>query len=227
MDWDLPCIGDRRNTTLSTGWSNPMVNSMSKTTPHHTGHKNSGKEVSGRHSEQKHPLKRHHPGVIENNSAKACSQAPLKPLPGSHYLNESVLPTAIKPWVPLIKKTDKASGVPSGMLAAIIQKESEGKADAKNGSAQGLAQIKKNTFRDVAKRNCIQGNISDLKVNLKVSAIYFRELYEKHGNWNNALGFYKAGYKGANPRTQNPETKNYIKTVMGNFWKYSAKPQAK
>jgi soluble lytic murein transglycosylase-like protein len=183
--------------------------------------------MPGRHTEQQHPLKRRHPGGTEKDDAKGCPKSPLKPLPGSHYLNESVLPTSIKPWVPLIKKTDKASGVPSGMLAAIILKESEGKADAKNGSAQGLAQIKKNTFQDVAKRNCIQGNISDPKVNLKVSAIYFRELYEKHGNWSNALGFYKAGYKGANPQTQNPETKNYIKTVIRNFWKYSAKPQTK
>jgi soluble lytic murein transglycosylase-like protein len=168
------------------------------------------------------------PAKPRGSNAPECPKTPMKPLRGSHYLNEKALPESVAKWVPEIKQAAKEFGVPPAALAAILRKESGGKqAAASEKGALGLTQILPKTFKDVAKRNCIQGDVRNPKANLRASAAYLRELNRKFdGDWDKTLGFYNGGKRGIKPQTRTGQTKNYVPDVRARFWQYMAKPKA-
>ncbi|HEY9688267.1 MAG TPA: lytic transglycosylase domain-containing protein [Coleofasciculaceae cyanobacterium] len=231
-----------------------MVKSMMGTNPNNAGHETFATVAAGKHSKKPHfplltfpegektdlfELSNQRPKIVfhpsekpklssgpDQTGTKECPKTPLQPLQGSHYLNEKALPDHVKPWVPHIKEAAKEFGVHPAALAAILRKESKGDpAAVSEKGARGLTQIMPPTFKDVAKRNCIQGDIHDPKTNLRASAAYLRELNKKfEGDWDKTLGFYNGGYKGINQQTRGTQTKNYVPDVISRFWQYMAKP---
>lgn len=83
------------------------------------------------------------------------------------------------------------SGIPSDILAALVQKESRGNPIAYGGAGEiGLAQIKQGT----ASQYGFDGaNLWDPQTNLNVSGGILSALYKQFGNWRDALAGYNAG----------------------------------
>lgn len=109
-----------------------------------------------------------------------------------------------------------ANGVPVGLFQGLVQQESSYNAYAVSPvGAYGLAQLMPGTARDLGV------NPYDPQSNLNGGAKYLRQMFDRYGNWDDALGAYNAGpgrwdKVKAGTSSIPDETSNYI-TRVGAF----------
>lgn len=110
-----------------------------------------------------------------------------------------------------VRTRESQYGIPSGLLYALIKKESSFCQSARSrAGAVGLGQLLPSTAR-------LMGvNPYDAKDNIRGSAMYLSQQYRKFGSWDLALAAYNAGpgnvsrYGGIPPFR---ETQHYVLTV--------------
>ncbi len=106
-------------------------------------------------------------------------------------------------------------GVPSGLIHAVIQKESGYDPGARsNRNARGLMQLTPGTARFVGVGN--SDSLYDPQTNINAGAAYLKYLMRTHGTFDHVLAAYNAGpgnvrkYKGVPPFS---ETRRYVSDV--------------
>lgn len=116
----------------------------------------------------------------------------------------------------IIAEASKASGLPIGLIDAVIRTESgyRPKAISKAG-AIGLMQLLPGTARDMGVKDAF-----DPRQNVLGGAKYLRKLYDMFGNLRLAVAAYNAGPMAVKQAGKVPayrETLRYVDTVLGRF----------
>lgn len=120
---------------------------------------------------------------------------------------------AIAQYKDMATSAANSAGVPVGLFLGLVQQESSWNAHAVSPvGAYGLAQLMPGTANELGV------NPYDPQSNLNGGARYLRQMYDKFGNWKDALGAYNAGPNGwgkvlAGTRNAPAETTNYIQRV--------------
>jgi anti-sigma regulatory factor (Ser/Thr protein kinase) len=113
-----------------------------------------------------------------------------------------------EPWLPIVNTAEQENGIPSGLFANMIHNESRFNPNAKSSKgAVGIAQIMPNIHPDV--------NPRDPVASIKYGAKYLRQLYDRFGNWGDAVAAYNAGPTNISKGVVPSATKKYKEDVMG------------
>ena len=120
---------------------------------------------------------------------------------------------------PIIADASRRFGVPENRIRAVMGVESGGRADAVSPKgAAGLMQVMAPTYADLAKRHGFGPDRFDPTNNIMAGTAYLGEMYERFGNWDEALGAYNAGpgrmrQVKAGQRGMPAETRAYVPAV--------------
>jgi hypothetical protein len=109
----------------------------------------------------------------------------------------------------VISEASQDTGVPERLLAAVIAQESgfNPRAQSKVG-AKGLMQLMDGTAKELG-----VSDPYDVRQNIGAGAMYLRQMLDRfHGNVAHALAAYNAGPNG---NFENPETQNYVRSILG------------
>lgn len=115
----------------------------------------------------------------------------------------------------MIASAAQAAGVPVGLYTGLVQQESNFNANAvSSAGAIGYSQLMPGTALDLG------ANAYDPQSNLNGGAKYLKQMYDKFGNWGDAVAAYNAGPAGWSAvlkGTKNvpAETAAYVPAVMG------------
>lgn len=92
------------------------------------------------------------------------------------------------PWIALIARVSQESGVPAGVMRALIAVESDGNVAIPNGSSgqQGLAQI----TPEMAGLVQVGGDLQQPDTNLTAASRYLTAAYARWGTWDLAVASY-------------------------------------
>jgi hypothetical protein len=94
-------------------------------------------------------------------------------------------------YLPLINQVSGTTGVPSSILAALVQQESSYNPNAVGSSGEiGLTQISPSLAQSMGLSS---SQLLDPLTNLQAGASYLASLFGKFGNWSQALQAYNAG----------------------------------
>lgn len=85
------------------------------------------------------------------------------------------------PWSPMVREASLRFGIPETVIQAVIRHESGGRADARNGSAVGLMQVTRDTYRGMSGRHGLGRNPADPRDNILAGTAYLRTLYDRFG----------------------------------------------
>lgn len=117
-------------------------------------------------------------------------------------------------YLPAAKEAARRHGVPEELFARLVQQESGWNPGAVSPKgATGLAQLMPDTARLVGV------DPHDPNANLDGGARYLRMMYNRFGNWRDALAAYNAGPEAVEKHGGVPpyaETQNYVKVILGN-----------
>ena len=103
-------------------------------------------------------------------------------------------------WAPQINAASQATGVPPGILHAVMKQESGGNAQAKSpAGALGLMQLMPGTAQGLGV------DPSDPAQNVMGGAKYLAQMKAHFGDWDSALAAYNAGPGALAPSKQNPK----------------------
>lgn len=92
-------------------------------------------------------------------------------------------------WGPVVDAASRQTGVPAGIIEAVIHAESSGNPGATSPvGAQGLMQLMPGTAHGLGVKDAY-----DPYQNILGGAKYLRQLYSKFGNWRDAVAAYNAG----------------------------------
>jgi hypothetical protein len=95
----------------------------------------------------------------------------------------------IKPYAPIIQAAAEKYGIPPQLVAGVIRTESNGNAKAVSPTgAQGLMQIEPDTGKGLGLQKPF-----DPADNIDKGTAYLAQMYQKFGNWNDALRAYNEG----------------------------------
>lgn len=151
---------------------------------------------------------------------------PMAPTTSQQY-NPPVVATpkrlgGVGQWSGVIDAASASTGVPVGILEAVMHQESGGDHQALSpAGAIGLMQLMPGTAAG------LHVNPHDPYQNVLGGAKYLRQMYDKFGNWESAIAAYNAGPGALAPSKQNAnyqiwqapynhgydETKNYVKRI--------------
>lgn len=94
----------------------------------------------------------------------------------------------------LIQASAREHGIPEALLHRVIQRESDYRADARNGPYWGLMQILPQTARTMGFQGQPQ-DLLDAETNLKYALKYLRGAYlVADGDWDRSIMWYARGY---------------------------------
>ncbi|WP_109122646.1 lytic transglycosylase domain-containing protein [Azospirillum sp. TSO22-1] len=118
----------------------------------------------------------------------ACAQtlpasrldAPLRPVPA--VIAVPAPKPSTDPWSPLVREASLRFGIPEPVIQAVIRRESGGRAEARNGSAVGLMQVTRDTYRGMSGRHGLGRNPADPRDNILAGTAYLRALYDRFGS---------------------------------------------
>ncbi len=120
-----------------------------------------------------------------------------------------------KPYHQMVLQASNLYGVPSGLIHAVIQKESGYNAGARSPrDARGLMQVTPGTARFVGVEK--SDSLYDPQTNINAGAAYLKYLMHTHDTFDKLLAAYNSGpgnvrkYKGVPPFT---ETRRYVSDV--------------
>lgn len=151
--------------------------------------------------------------------------APLQPVLHEDYNPPAVHPTragGVEQWRGSLDAASRQTGVPAGILEAVMHQESGGNKEAVSpAGAIGLMQLMPGTAAG------LRVDPHDPHQNILGGARYLRAMYDKFGNWESAIAAYNAGPGALAPSRQNPnyqiwqapyndgyaETRNYVKSI--------------
>ena len=166
------------------------------------------------------------PVSVDKTAAPANTVIPtVKPV------NVSGSPDDRKPIYNLNTKSGKeniadvvanAAGIPPAILKGVITQESTWNVNAVSGvGAYGLTQLMPGTAKEMGV------NPYDPIDNMRGGAKYLSQLFDKYGNWNDALAAYNMGPNGYDKvlkgkRTLPNETAKYVPLVLGYAEKYGS-----
>lgn len=90
---------------------------------------------------------------------------------------------AVEEWAPSIRNAAREAGLrDSFLLAGLVYAESRGRPAAVSSlGAVGLCQLMPATAAEVARRHRVEGSLSDPRTNLRLGALYLRELLDRWG----------------------------------------------
>ncbi|MEB3265324.1 MAG: transglycosylase SLT domain-containing protein [Cyanobacteriota bacterium] len=135
------------------------------------------------------------------------------------------------------RPVEQAEGLPPGLLAAVGRQESRFSAGVRSGAgAVGLLQLMPDTAAELAGRPLDSAALEDPQLNARLGGRYLRQLLDQwRGQPLLAVASYNAGpgavQEWVNPRLTAepelwveaipyPETRLYVKKVLGNLWTY-------
>ena len=120
---------------------------------------------------------------------------------------------------PLIVRAARRHGLPPGLVKAVVKAESNFEVAAvSNKGAQGLMQLMPETAEDMGVANPFQA-----EDNVLGGTRYLRAMYDRFGDWEQALAAYNAGpgavdrYQGIPPYA---ETQEYVERVLHYYRRY-------
>jgi len=172
-------------------------------------------------------------------------QAQLR-LPGHDCRRLQLLESSLRevPLAPVFEQASQASGVPATLLAAVARQESRFSPGVRSVvGAVGLLQLMPETANELAGEPLSPSDLEDPQRNAGLGGRYLRKLMERwSGNPLLAVASYNAGPNAVarwiNPKLQAqpelwveaipyPETRLYVKKVLGNLWSLEsrAKPR--
>jgi hypothetical protein len=127
---------------------------------------------------------------------------------------------ALGNYDPIIAQAARRFGVPESHIRAVMKVESGGNPASRSPKgAAGLMQIMPDTYADLSKRYGLGPDRFDPTNNIMGGAAYLGEMYERFGDWNEAIQAYNMG-PGRAMRVRNgtatvpPETRNYLPKVQ-------------
>jgi len=90
---------------------------------------------------------------------------------------------AVEGWAPSIRNAAREAGIQDPfLLAGLVYAESRGHPDAVSSlGAVGLCQLMPATAAEVARRHGIEGSAADPRTNLRLGALYLKELLDRWG----------------------------------------------
>lgn len=150
---------------------------------------------------------------------------PVQPALHEQYNPPTVNTTrqgGVEQWRPVVDAASRQTGVPAGILEAVMHQESGGNHNALSPvGAIGLMQLMPDTAKGLGV------NPHDPAQNVLGGARYLKAMYDRFGNWESALAAYNAGPGALAPSKENPnyqiwqapynpryaETRNYVKRI--------------
>lgn len=128
------------------------------------------------------------------------------------------------PWAPEAAHVAAQFGIPKGIFLGLVHQESGFNPNAvSSAGARGLTQLMPATAKSLGV------NIADPHSQLVGGAKYLKAQFDRFGNWKLALAAYNAGPGNVSDGAwqQIPETRNYVKSILGSVGKYGGiQPQA-
>jgi len=109
-------------------------------------------------------------------------EAPLRPEPAVLDIPAPARKPSNDPWSPMVREASVRFGIPETVIKAVIRHESGGRADARNGTAVGLMQVTRDTYRGMSGRHGLGGNPADPRDNILAGTAYLRSLYDRFGS---------------------------------------------
>jgi len=169
-------------------------------------------------------------------------QAQLR-LPAAQCRRQQLLETSLQevPLAPVFQQAAAASGVPATLLAAVARQESRYSPTVRSvAGAVGLLQLMPETAAELAGRPLSTAQLEEPRRNARLGGRYLAQLLQRWGaNPLLAIASYNAGpgavARWINPTLQSqpelwveaipyPETRLYVKKVLGNLWSLEADP---
>lgn len=123
-------------------------------------------------------------------------------------------------FAPFITEASRRFGVPENVINATVGTESAGDPNAVSPKgAAGLMQVMPATYAQLQQQHGITGPATDPRSNILAGTAYLKQMYDRFGNWKDALGGYNAGpgaYAKVLAGTMNApaETAAYIPKVL-------------
>lgn len=123
-------------------------------------------------------------------------------------------------WDSYVESNARRFGVPPALVQSVIGAESGGRANAvSRAGAGGYMQLMPNTYAELAQKHGFGEDRFDPANNIGAGTSYMRQLYDKYGNWPDAIAAYNAGpgrvdRVKAGTSTMPAETQAYVPGVL-------------